>query len=84
MSGHLFLIYMKKNEDIQLELFSDYSLDYPLLVKRLGTREFTLAELRRLTGLQNVDQVIENLSLDYTLYNVRRGVYALLRVPRNL
>lgn len=76
---------MKKDEDIkQLELFDDFSLDYPLLVKRLGTREFTLNELRRITGMKNVDSVIENLSLDYTLYNVRRGVYAILRLPRNL
>lgn len=52
-------------------------IDYHELAVWIGSREVTRAELQEKTGIygDGIRAVIDTLSINYTLYDVRHGVY---------
>jgi hypothetical protein len=56
-------------------------VDYKKLHEALKTGPLTYARIREITGLRNssIMHVIDTLSLMYPLYQVRKGVYGLLK-----
>lgn len=54
-------------------------IDYHELAVWIGDREVTRAELQEKTGIkgEGIKTVIDTLSINYTLYDVKYGVYAM-------
>lgn len=52
-------------------------INYEELAVWIGDREITLKELKEKTGIYTsaINNVIDMLSINYTLYDVRHGVY---------
>ncbi|MGI0530622.1 hypothetical protein [Treponema socranskii] len=53
------------------------------MVHAIGSHEVTKSEIQRLAGVPrgSINNVIDMLSIRYTLYDVRYGVYKFLKAP---